>query len=235
MPSRKRSQGKARRAKADNLPIASYQHDDSGWWFSNQWEGCRHGQPLCPPPGHPVRRFLDAFQVYCEETCHDGVSAEAAMTFAITSTQKKHPNVLNGEHRGLLRLVFLSNLAHCLLGERDPHPAIVGYIMMMEEEDPETGSSGAMCCLKKSDILNGCAHSLMKFVSKRTSCPCLVVKYAEVRGSLTKVGICSHCNTRKGRRALMVCTSCEMVQYCSKQCQVSHWPDHREDCKCHLK
>ena len=30
---------------------------------------------------------------------------------------------------------------------------------------------------------------------------------------------------------LKTCVACKMIQYCGKECQVSHWPAHKKECK----
>ncbi|KAK7020099.1 hypothetical protein R3P38DRAFT_1240465 [Favolaschia claudopus] len=46
---------------------------------------------------------------------------------------------------------------------------------------------------------------------------------------------CSHCLQvqRSYKTPLALCKACGMAMYCSKECQVSHWPSHKSDCKTH--
>ncbi|KAF3002142.1 hypothetical protein E8E14_002909 [Neopestalotiopsis sp. 37M] len=41
--------------------------------------------------------------------------------------------------------------------------------------------------------------------------------------------VCSHCN--KPNESLSSCAGCQLVQYCDKQCQTTHWSKHKRDCK----
>ena len=40
---------------------------------------------------------------------------------------------------------------------------------------------------------------------------------------------CAHCHDRL--KVLKRCSNCGDVKYCSRQCQLKHWPDHRAACK----
>nr|CAH7759453.1 unnamed protein product [Callosobruchus chinensis] len=39
---------------------------------------------------------------------------------------------------------------------------------------------------------------------------------------------CAQC----GKGAIQRCSKCKKSWYCSRACQVTHWPQHREECKC---
>lgn len=84
--------------------------------------------------------------------------------------------------------------------------------------------------LKIIDVLEGCERSVLQFYSKRIPCACLDNRYAAAK-SKPKTGVCSHCQQRKQRSKLMVCSRCKFQQYCSKECQMASWQDHKEDCK----
>jgi len=84
--------------------------------------------------------------------------------------------------------------------------------------------------LKHMDLFNGCKRSLVKFYRKRIPCHCLDETHAELKPQ-SKTGVCSHCRERFERKLLKECSICELVRYCSKECQVAHWPHHKRDCK----
>ncbi|CAH1958239.1 unnamed protein product [Acanthoscelides obtectus] len=39
---------------------------------------------------------------------------------------------------------------------------------------------------------------------------------------------CAQC----GKGAIQRCSKCKKSWYCSRACQVTHWPQHKEECKC---
>lgn len=44
---------------------------------------------------------------------------------------------------------------------------------------------------------------------------------------------CSYCGVAGKDQRLRRCTSCKIDSYCSKTCQVEHWPKHKEQCNQH--
>ena len=80
--------------------------------------------------------------------------------------------------------------------------------------------------------LNGNAYSsgsrdALKFYSKRTTCSCLKAMHQEAR-RIPKMGLCYGCTEKKERMTLSVCSRCMVAQYCSRECQVAHWPYHEK-------
>ena len=70
----------------------------------------------------------------------------------------------------------------------------------------------------------------LKFFRKRISCKCLKKMHLEARKSTPKMGICCGCLKETVRASLSVCSKCMVNQYCSRECQVSNWDKHRDDC-----
>jgi len=84
--------------------------------------------------------------------------------------------------------------------------------------------------LKHQDLFRGCKRSLVKFYRKQIPCHCLDETHAELKPQ-SKTGVCSHCGERFERKVLKECSICELEKYCSKDCQIAHWPQHKRDCK----
>jgi hypothetical protein len=76
-------------------------------------------------------------------------------------------------------------------------------------------------------------HTLVKFYKKRIPCSCLDDMYKEVK-SITKMGLCCNtsimCDKLVPRNTMLYCTRCRQVNYCSRECQIAHWPKHKEFC-----
>ena len=43
-------------------------------------------------------------------------------------------------------------------------------------------------------------------------------------------GVDGRCDACGGERASYRCSGCRMTRYCSRECQVAHWPTHRDNC-----
>ena len=77
-------------------------------------------------------------------------------------------------------------------------------------------------------------HTLVKFFRHRISCSCLDQKYEEVK-HITKKGYCFNprCPIPEGgveRSKATCCSRCRNVTYCSRECQVANWSEHKPDC-----
>ena len=87
---------------------------------------------------------------------------------------------------------------------------------------------------KLFELRNGDEHTLVSFFRKRIPCKCLDNKYKEVK-SIAKIGLCysKNCSlpgNRAIRSEMLYCTQCRRANYCSKECQVTHWPFHKKFC-----
>lgn len=84
-------------------------------------------------------------------------------------------------------------------------------------------------------LMECASHSThWQFFRKRIPCSCLDEKYKEVR-SITKMGFCCnlHCqlpNKMTVRSKMVYCVRCRKANYCSRECQVAAWPNHKEYC-----
>jgi len=81
------------------------------------------------------------------------------------------------------------------------------------------------CCCKH--ICTGCAYT--NFV-RRDPHNCLLVASRHVM-------CCACCGKAEGDKItddeikLKLCTACNLVKYCSVECQKNHWPQHEKACK----
>lgn len=87
---------------------------------------------------------------------------------------------------------------------------------------------------KMMELLLADEHTLVQFFRKQIPCSCLDEKYEEVK-SIPKRGICSRrgCplpNNVAVRKKMVYCAECRVVNYCSRECQVADWPQHKGDC-----
>eukprot|EP00980_Cylindrotheca_fusiformis_P003901 scaffold865_cov87-Cylindrotheca_fusiformis.AAC.7 len=68
------------------------------------------------------------------------------------------------------------------------------------------------------------------FFAKRIPCSCLNDKYAACKAQ-PKMGLCFHCREKKLRSDLMLCGGCNIVHYCSRDCQRANWKkNHKALC-----
>ena len=91
------------------------------------------------------------------------------------------------------------------------------------------------------ELYEGDEHTLVSFFRKRIPCKCLDNKYKEVK-SITKIGRCHNPNCslpdkykKTVRSEMLYCTQCRRANYCSRECQVAHWPTHKQLCVVHAR
>jgi len=70
-------------------------------------------------------------------------------------------------------------------------------------------------------------RKLAKFFSKRIPCHCL----DDLAMTAPRTAGCNGCKEFTVGSSLRVCSACGIVSYCSKECQVKDWPQHKLLCK----
>ena len=87
---------------------------------------------------------------------------------------------------------------------------------------------------KIDDTYHADLHTMVKFFRHRIPCSCLDEKYDEVK-SIAKMGYCYNpkCNNlgwKVERSKAKYCSRCRCATYCSRECQVAGWTEHKPDC-----
>mmetsp|Transcript_15832 Transcript_15832/g.17104 ORF Transcript_15832/g.17104 Transcript_15832/m.17104 type:complete len:255 (-) Transcript_15832:192-956(-) len=73
-------------------------------------------------------------------------------------------------------------------------------------------------------------RGMINCLARETPCDCMKPKKLEAQ-KMDRTGICHGCLDEVPKNTLKLCTGCNMVKYCSRECQVNGWPEHREACK----
>jgi len=73
-------------------------------------------------------------------------------------------------------------------------------------------------------------RGMINCLARETPCDCMKPKKLEAQ-KMDRTGICHGCLDEVPKNTLKLCTGCNMVKYCSRECQVNGWPEHRETCK----
>jgi hypothetical protein len=72
---------------------------------------------------------------------------------------------------------------------------------------------------------------LVLFLSKQIPCSCLDEAKMNAKQA-PKTGRCRYCNSEKLKFELKKCSQCQLVQYCSKKCQLADWrAGHKKECE----
>ena len=213
---------------------------------------CDHG---CAVPAwddsdsdHPIFSFMDSFMKMIEAYNGGIFSVLPGWGFRFRSTflLRANPEIWNdNNNREMAIKILLSIGTNVLLLSKSTNisnsiscPLIANVITILEGYDEKITDMNDILCVRsvssKVRDLDSCVTSqmrdLLKFYSKRITCSCLKEMYSEARKNMPKMGKCSYCNGVKERASLSICSRCRVIQYCSRGCQVAHWPTHQGYC-----
>ena len=231
MPSRKRNKGKERRAKKEAV-----ENQTCLWRRIAQpapAASCNHGCPSLPPRDHPVSRFM--------ATLAERNGRKIALVTVMEKLFKCHPEVWkNDEYRQMAIDILLSVGTNTILGAKGDEDNCVqiawevGFArLLLDCYDGNGDFSYAYSCVqvRMPVFMNDCGtRDILKFYSKRLPCTCLNVRYKIARKTMPKRGACKQCDKLVERALLLTCGHCKVPFYCSRECQVAHVPEHKNDC-----
>ena len=240
MPSRKRNKGRERKAKRAAAKVASSQWRK--WARRPQGvegdEHCNHGCATLPAPEHTVSRFMNAF---------DQVKGDGFVDYleVMELLFEMCPEVWNEEEYrttaiNILLTMGTNMILHRLRSKDDisleRHIGVCALLLESYDGESEFNHVGHSAMANEPVFTNACGkRDILKFYSKRLRCSCLKEQYKQARKTLPKVGGCLYCGRQEKRASLMTCGHCKVPFYCSRECQVFHWPTHKRECALYAK
>ena len=75
-----------------------------------------------------------------------------------------------------------------------------------------------------------CLREMIRFFHRRNSCDCLKEIYYKLKDSTKRTRFCFGCNQSKDIKEMKEC-ACKSALFCSRECQVAYWPEHKDLCK----
>jgi len=240
--SRKRNKGKERKTKkAENERLKmheSWLDDLAGGHISCDHELVSEINITTISHDHPVAKFMITFYTYWIE----GLLTPAEI---LKHTMQTHPQVCNNDiHRETIISIMIRIGTNMLLFNHEGSLCLAQSIAILENYEC-VDSSIAVYLLyyaalynretakQRSKLWIGAGsgrRDYLKFFRKRTSCKCLKKMHLEARKQLSKMGKCMNCNDIRERTSLSVCSRCMITQYCSRECQVAAWSEHKGQC-----
>jgi len=241
--SRKRNKGKDRKAKQQAKKEETERLDAHRFWrgiYSNI--ECNHGC-ASTSDDHPVSSFMD--QYFVNSLTHKMSTGQNLGILFETHKQVW----TNASYRKLARDILIRTATNVLLREDSSilwslslYSAQALLILEHYNGTDDVNNIGSVFSLRvvrtkgrdlncyDYDISGSGRRDALKFYRKRISCQCLKKMHLEARKTIPKMGLCDHCKTEKERVSLSVCSECMIGQYCSRKCQVAHWPVHKGKC-----
>lgn len=232
--SRKRNKGKERKAKKEGIEKARVRNLWQGWIEENS---CDHGCAAKVPDDHLVHSFMDLLFAN---------AMDMVLYEIMFCTYQKYPEVWNDNIHRQMVLNIMSIIGTNMLLKGDYQARIwaifISQCIMSIEHYNGTGIGPVINCRavtkKRRDFDLDCSslrRDLLKFYRKRTSCKCLKKLHLNERKNTSKMGLCWGCEKEYERVSLSVCSRCMVDQYCSRECQIAHWPRDKKDCDMYVR
>ena len=183
---------------------------------------------------HPVSNFMDQFYM----NLYKGLTVQRTLKEIF----KSHQQIWNNEKHRKLVLAILARIGTNFLLRKEEEcdvtwPVFIAQSVIALEhyngtDDIDLVFNSRVVFSKNRDlnITGSSRRDCLKFYRKRISCKCLKKRHLEARKTTPKFGICEYCEQEKERVALSVCSRCMIYQYCSRECQVADWHEHK--CLC---
>jgi hypothetical protein len=109
----------------------------------------------------------------------------------------------------------------------------VALYVIVEAHDKHGGGVSEKGGVEASKMIDDvyCCRERVRFVHERNACNCLEGAYNELKRTTRRTNNCYYCREDKPANQIKVCSECNAVLYCSRKCQLAHYPEHMEDCK----
>ena len=81
-----------------------------------------------------------------------------------------------------------------------------------------------------NDIMD-CPRGIVKFFHRGNPCNCLHEIYYTLKDTTSRTALCWGCKAVVGIKEMSECSDCKVARYCSHKCAIADWPEHRKLCK----
>ena len=247
MKSRKKACDKAKKAATQNKPLQGGSHMQIAGPLKRDGVGvakCNHG--LVPEhyqcqSQEEFRNTFDkmkACQMFLQAFVDAFDGAGGDFIVAYQATKEEYTDVWKdlGKMAFVVSFLLSSGTSKVLSGNiklASKYASLGSYF----EQYVEVDLLNTRACpnfAKIKELYSADIHTLVSFLRKRIPCSCLDEKYKEVK-CIPKIGLCCNpgCPLPGGmteRRLTMCCSRCRGANYCSRECQVAAWRDHRGEC-----
>eukprot|EP00956_Cyclotella_meneghiniana_P006593 scaffold8717_cov59-Cyclotella_meneghiniana.AAC.2 len=241
MPSRKKAQGQARKAKqAPKYGSPSCDHIHSTVAYTRE----DHNE---------CNILLAMYEKKVYDLCISNIEdIERLIVLAAYRTSLKY-HEWDDSRKQLFREVILSKMTACILldanrastetlAEFNATASVLDYRELfpilevldknnvLDMNDTKVVSKAIVESRRMLDDIR-CTRDLVRFVHKRNSCDCLKSIYNELKKTTKRQTSCHNCLQMKHHKDIKACSKCNTALYCSRECQLAHWPEHKDGCK----
>ena len=233
MPSRKKAQGQARKAKR-----AAEAHGDgmkkcdhlshTGNWSQDSWDVAKN----------LVEEFESMYYDIMSVDEEDCDNYTCGIVNLADHTCDKYSQ-FNDEKKELFRKIILAEGTQaCLdaanesdLAKADLIPGAFRYYILIHtlEVRDMNGHPNAL-----DDVIRSPRQSV-RYFHRRNSCDCLQEIYYKLKETTKRIAVCCNCKIIKDIREMSECEYCQMANFCSYDCALAQWTEHKEECKLYRK
>ena len=218
MPSRKKAQGRARKAK-------------------QAAKACRHfGEENCS--SEDFRAAFDLAMKFADP-------GEECSVFDLARRTSDKYYQLNDNRKKIFRRMILANGTNACVkaaNQSDLTKAThiagtlnkLAIMLEIEARDKYNGACNkninAEIVVLVNDIINS-PRQIVRFFHRRNSCDCLREIYYKLKETTKRTAACWKCRNLVDIKEMCRCDHCKTAQYCSNDCAFAHWLDHKESCR----
>lgn len=228
MPSRKKAQGKARKAKREAAASRCFHLGERNWM---------------PDDAIAVNElYIElAFQ---NQSAVPGPEDYARDLILLTNCIYDKYYQLSDERKGLFqRRLLAAGTSACLAAANqidltkecfDDADRLLLLIQTIEVRDKYNGAYNGTIHLEIQAPFNDivrCPREIVRFFHRRNLCDCLQAIYYKLKETTKRTAGCWGCLKMVDIINMSRCIRCEMAQYCSYECATANWPNHKEECK----
>ena len=236
MPSRKRTKGKARKAKAALRSNLIWKHGVTH---------CTHG---CEPfvGDHICYRFMMNYESELVTVTNATIESNGTVPrYEVYGEVLKRLIKTNlyeevftdeGNQKMLLPMLLCLGTNYLLVDKSGytQMAAITAIVALCSQHNFDLDRTLASSRKNKNVIRDlfhcGFDSDTTKFYMKMIPCNCLRDKYARVKSEMKQM-VCTHCLVERERKDFLLCGGCRMDNYCSVECQRAAYPAHRSYCR----
>eukprot|EP00984_Skeletonema_dohrnii_P005326 scaffold1874_cov89-Skeletonema_dohrnii-CCMP3373.AAC.3 len=199
---------------------------------------CNHGFSSYPP-GQYLDKFCKAFiDAFSDESVHAEGGYSNAFEVALIATKDLYPDVwADATKLEKISSFFVYSATGCILEDGINIFSRLHATFACFFENATAIRRNRQASFNESkinDLYFGDERTIVMFLRKRISCCCLDKMYKKVKHWTKMSGCynngCINANGLVERSKTSCCSRCRKAIYCSRECQVAHWPHHKERC-----
>jgi len=242
MPSRKKKQGRARKAKQAEIRSINPYHDSNS-------SDCDHLDPDRNWPKHDFEA-ADKLRINFESkynaffiACLLGNTAFAPSILAlIESVYDEYFHFSDGGKEIFKHFLLAAGTKLCIseakqkdLTKENVIPRLFHFVRLMHTIEVRDSHGGALSDSIMDEIQKLASDTVspretIRFFHRRNSCDCLKELYYKLKENTARTSLCYNCLESVDIRKMSQCSQCKLVNYCSYECAVAHYPKHKPFC-----